>query len=563
MLLNENGPTQFELDIATSDINTESRSLTSITTNGNTSTSMSFLSNQHSKLFSKGLFIEREFLPEHPKALTHREILCFSCTKVWHRKIGDSNTTNLWHHIKNHHPDLDSRKPDKLDNIIEFTPANFRKLLIRWIVLDNQPFTTCENKSFQQMIRLLNPHALISTGDTIKNNIIKCFKEEHINIMHLYQDIPGKISFALNSWTSTNVYSFLAITGHWITKDWVLQNSLLDFMNILGPHSGENLCDAFIKSCNELGILSKLFVITSDNATNNNTLMKYLQDICRNILKCLKADNVQAENDILNNISSPVTAGEIIPKLCKLVVKICSSPQHRERFLCQAQVAALEMREALNAVASIDKELQPLKLNHYEATQLISSAKYPLLASIMPIYNYLIEELETYYNNSGLSYKIATAVNAGLKKLKIYYSKTNNSDMYTIAIILDPQLKLNYFEENNWNRIFIDHIKENFLLTYNNYYMLSAYETIEHGQKDCINDDDFDYLLEHIYGKKRKLDWKNEVELYLKAPCATRRQNILQWWKEHKTEYPHLAIMARDYLAITVTSIPVKRIFSE
>jgi hypothetical protein len=45
---------------------------------------------------------------------------------------------------------------------------------------------------------------------------------------------------------------------HWITKDWVLQDSLLDFIDLSGPHSGENLCSAFVKSCQEFGILKKV-----------------------------------------------------------------------------------------------------------------------------------------------------------------------------------------------------------------------------------------------------------------------------------------------------------------
>jgi hypothetical protein len=55
-----------------------------------------------------------------------------------------------------------------------------------------------------------------------------------------------------------NGYSFLAITIHWITKDWRLQDKLLDFIDLSGPHSGENLCNAFVKSCHEFGILEKV-----------------------------------------------------------------------------------------------------------------------------------------------------------------------------------------------------------------------------------------------------------------------------------------------------------------
>lgn len=34
--------------------------------------------------------------------------------------------------------------------------------------------------------------------------------------------------------------------------------TLADFRKLSGPHSGENLAEAFMDSCNELGILTKV-----------------------------------------------------------------------------------------------------------------------------------------------------------------------------------------------------------------------------------------------------------------------------------------------------------------
>ena len=37
----------------------------------------------------------------------------FRNKKVWYRKIGDSNTSNLWRHVEVHHPEKDPRPPKK------------------------------------------------------------------------------------------------------------------------------------------------------------------------------------------------------------------------------------------------------------------------------------------------------------------------------------------------------------------------------------------------------------------------------------------------------------------
>ncbi|KAF8312175.1 uncharacterized protein EI90DRAFT_2952038, partial [Cantharellus anzutake] len=40
---------------------------------------------------------------------------------------------------------------------------------------------------------------------------------------------------------SSNWIAFLAITCTWVDKEWVLHETLLDFVEIKGAHSGENL----------------------------------------------------------------------------------------------------------------------------------------------------------------------------------------------------------------------------------------------------------------------------------------------------------------------------------
>ncbi|CAG8795375.1 12321_t:CDS:2 [Cetraspora pellucida] len=154
------------------------------------------------------------------------------------------------------------------------------------------------------------------------------------------------------------------------------------------------------------------------------------------------------------------------------------------------------MHEALDATTSLDNDLKLLQLNNdkwikikevinilkmfIRTTNMISSAKYPMLASTIPIYNYLIDELEICYNNSNNSYEIATTISAGLNKLKSYYIKTNDMAIYNIAI------------------------------------------------KNDINDDDS--LLDHISGNRKrcKVEQQNKVELYLSTPQANRKQDVLK-----------------------------------
>ncbi|CAJ0839845.1 38_t:CDS:10 [Entrophospora sp. SA101] len=197
----------------------------------------------------------------------------------------------------------------------------------------------------------------LPSADTIKNEIIKSFDKERSNLKELLQNIPGHISFTLDCWTSANTIPFLGITSHWINIDWQLQETLIDFVKLSGPHSGDNLREAFVASCRDLGIFAKLLAVTTDNAMNNNTFVSSLADICYNeginfdidnnhvhclahvmniavqhALKSLKATAANNEDEVLNIDDNDVNGFHTIMK---------------ERFSKACELANLKYKELI------------------------------------------------------------------------------------------------------------------------------------------------------------------------------------------------------------------------
>ena len=82
-----------------------------------------------------------------------------------------------------------------------------------------------------------------------------------------------------------------------------------------------------------------------------------------------------------------------------------------------------------------------------EVTKEIEASKYPSLNSVVPLYNALIDHVEDWVEvpegaeTSEHSEITITAATDAKKKLLEYYGKT--TDVYLIALILDPRLKLN------------------------------------------------------------------------------------------------------------------------
>lgn len=86
----------------------------------------------------------------------------------------------------------------------------------------------------------------------------------------------------------------------------------------------------------------------------------------------------------------------------------------------------------------------------------MSTSKFVTLSSSVPIYNMLLDHMEKLLDKNNKKYycqysEIRDAIKIGYEKLKIYYSKTDQSYLYTIA----TSKKLFQFFFFNFNNIFI------------------------------------------------------------------------------------------------------------
>jgi hypothetical protein len=125
-------------------------------------------------------------------------------------------------------------------------------------------------------------------------------------------------------------------------------------------------------------------------------------------------------------------------------------------------------------------------------------------------------------------------------------------------------LKVKYFEEDGWEKDEIETAKKLLLTVYKKYESKSPKENNVSRKKSpkkktasCID--------RHIFSKL-KGDEQSEIDKYLSVPVVDNPEdgsfNLIEWWSSRQSEYPILASIARDYLAIPATSAFVERVFS-
>ncbi|KZV76175.1 hypothetical protein PENSPDRAFT_558246, partial [Peniophora sp. CONT] len=114
-------------------------------------------------------------------------------------------------------------------------------------------------------------------------------------------------------------------------------------------------------------------------------------------------------------------------------------------------VAGWEMIDTMVNILKVRTSLYALS----QGTRDLSMSGVPTLCMVLPIFKSLEEHLQTQISTLTESFKrtedefrIVDAVKLGLDKLSVYLEKATNSDYHLLAVVLNPQLRLQYFEDD-------------------------------------------------------------------------------------------------------------------
>ncbi|PBK91178.1 hypothetical protein ARMGADRAFT_932826, partial [Armillaria gallica] len=58
------------------------------------------------------------------------------------------------------------------------------------------------------------------------------------------------------------------------------EESLIDFHELIGEHSGDNMAEVVWATLKAFGLTDQIMAFVMDNATNNDTMVKRIEDLC-------------------------------------------------------------------------------------------------------------------------------------------------------------------------------------------------------------------------------------------------------------------------------------------
>jgi len=214
------------------------------------------------------------------------------------------------------------------------------------------------------------------------------------------------------------------------------------------------------------------------------------------------------------------------------------------------------------------KQIRDL-LKPFEDHTLYVSRNEPTIHRIPNLYLKLDQLLQGIVKKQGIyaSYDktLIEAARKGLEVFNKYYSAMKENDMYWIACVLDPRIKIKWIEKN--------HLDAEEIIARIKGYLKKAYVPEEQlpvgpiGKQEKFRVDiEMEFLQE--YGSAVSAD--DDIERYFNSPqvsyvadkSVTQVQWVENWWAAHKVEYPLMFAVARDYLPIPGAEVDVERLFN-
>ncbi|KAL6650291.1 hypothetical protein ACP70R_009216 [Stipagrostis hirtigluma subsp. patula] len=522
---------------------------------------------------------------------------CTACTKL----LANSGTsgTSLWRYFDSSFksqtgPDFDAA----------------RRAMAMFIITSGESLSLVENHYLQALARSLNPLFPLCRS-ILDNDVINLYNKERDMLSCIISQASGGLSLSIDYWKSKATGDkyiddkYICVTACFVDADWNLQRRIVGFRLLDFTDDSASVAETVASCFDELDVDKKVMCITLDNALYDASVINSLKTILHDEGKLVCNGELLHIHCCTDVLSLAVQAGfeliaDLIEKIRQGIHYINFSAVSKDKFykyakdICHLDVTvklradivvywdltykmigcALYYKDALKHFASTDETfLSNFHLTDEEWNKVATMEKFlkPLYditctflrktktASLYFLGLYKVHRLlDVTKGQQNFMYAMVEDVKAKFDK---YWSE--NSLMLACAAVFDPRYKLNLISYC-FRRIYGDadaseHIGRVVALIHR---LFAEYEksscSSSVGTKDEYHtkDDLFDDYAapKQISG----LDW------YLESPTMDLNVclDILEFWSGISKCYPKLANLARDILAVPISTVASKSAFT-
>ncbi|KAG5026489.1 hypothetical protein JHK82_022384 [Glycine max] len=441
-----------------------------------------------------------------------------------------------------------------------YSNGKMRKIIATAIMVHEYPFSVVEDSIWMWAFQYANPSFHKVTHKTARNDCLALF------------EMKKTLKKLLESKSSHQVVEYMVITGHFIDAGWNLQKRVLSFVKVPAPRHGIDVADAIFKCLKTWGIENKVFSISVDNASCNDSCIRCLKEnislssklflggslfhvrCCAHILNLLVQDDLSTIKDIIFNISESVKYINHNDARLKAFCDVVEQKRLKERKLvidCPTRWnSTFNMLSTALKFMTAFASYKERKSHYNYAPSLEEWNQVEKVCKLLEVFNLATHVI------SGSEYLTANLYLAEVwkKKFDKYWGECNM--LMAIASVLDPRCKFHmvsicfpliYSKEVAGENI--KKVKSSFEELYDEYVVVTG----------------FDEIMSMLHEKEVISPIKSELQDYLGEGIYVPKTNsfsALDWWRNNSIKHKILSKMVADTLAIPISIVTSEFIFS-
>ena len=529
--------------------------------------------------------------------------------------VGRRDRLDAWDHFTDEQSDGSKRQKSN-----RFDQEACQNELVKMFVANDIPISFVENKAFQNFLKVLQPEFSVSSlsQTTLAHDILTRWDAERTNLQRFLAQHCGRVCLSIDTWTSCQDQSYMCLTAHFIDNNWKLHKKILNFLPIV--RCSVECMESTIQWCLNDWELSRVFCLTADNVSpydfgiqslkkklmSWNTLVlkgDYIHmQSCAHILNMILKERLEDFDYSILRISDAV---QFIRSSSSILSKFEACVE-QEKIVCEGYVYLdVETRwnlsyKMLEAALKHQKTFEDLELQDKTYVSELKKGKgvrtfedwkyaYLILPFLKIFHDVVLRISDT--SNVTCNIYMLEVFGIGKKIDQLYRSKDQTVELIAnmirknfdkhwgchdvlnmlllIALVFDPRYKVRYI---NWmiNQIF-DSVEAANLKEKLESCLKSLFE--EYNDREVLKNDSekaqFDedgkidpYSWNEFRGS-HKSSFKSELSKYLEEDTETSEDlDILNWWKLNSSRFPILANIAREVLAMPVSTLTSECAFS-
>uniref|UniRef100_A0A7N0TTA3 Transposase n=1 Tax=Kalanchoe fedtschenkoi TaxID=63787 RepID=A0A7N0TTA3_KALFE len=526
-------------------------------------------------------------------------------------KIGVCPSNPQNHHqlkqtMLNLQPALKGQKGEGVLTPSRFNQEEARKGLAYMIIRDELPFNFVDHVGFQCFMSTCCPLFAIPSRYTVKRDISEVFHEQRKVLKDFLKESDVKICITTDTWTSLQNINYMSITSHFIDSNWKLHKRILNFCRI-SSHRGEALGKA-VEKCLLDWDIDSVYAITVDNAKSNDTMVSYLRKkivqwghSIKNgehlHVRCVAHVINRIVQDGLKEMSNSIFKECVVEEKIANKKTLCLDVPTRWNSTYLMLSTAEKFERAFNRYEECDPhlitELLASKEGIPEPSDWVNVRRF--IKFLKPFYDLTLKVFGSSYittNNflqeigeDDQDFEVACMASRMKEKFNKYWGSIDHLNFSLhLVVILDPRHKMTYhtfafpqyFEDPNLCDQKLLKIKDAAIQIYHEY-MTTSQQTVVVSASGISNSLPLVTASESEVGRssfkesykryktaKEGVTEKSELDRYLAEECEEEVPDfdLLKWWRTHSVRFPILASMARDVLAVPVSTVASESAFS-